>query len=172
MKLAALGLGYAAASGWVGAAKSTLCRWLQREPLEQPELTGRVLELDGLWTRTAAGRVEMKVIRDESGVALATFASWEEAIDQAWDQAWQQGAKTPVHVVSDGDRAIAAGLAMVYGREVPHQSIVPLSSAAGVPAQPGLGRLAYLSRIARAGAAGVGQRGRRAAVGAAGGGLD
>ena len=27
----------------------------------------------------------------------------------------------PVHVVSDGDRAIAAGLQTVYGREVPHQ---------------------------------------------------
>ena len=63
--------------------KSTLCRWLKGEPLGQPELQGRVLELDGLWTRTAAGRVEMKVIRDERGQALATFASWEAAIDQA-----------------------------------------------------------------------------------------
>ncbi len=33
VKLAALGLSYAAASGWVGAVKSTLCRWLKREPL-------------------------------------------------------------------------------------------------------------------------------------------
>ena len=79
MKLAALGLSYAAASGWVGAVKSTLFRWLKREPLGQPRLDGRVLELDGLWTRTAAGRVEMKVIRDEKGVALGTFAGWEEA---------------------------------------------------------------------------------------------
>ena len=54
-------------------------RWLKREPLGQPRLDGRVLELDGLWTRTAAGRVEVKVIRDEKGVALATFAGWEEA---------------------------------------------------------------------------------------------
>ena len=52
---------------------------LKREPLDRPTLTGRVLELDGLWTRTAAGRVEVKVIRDEKGVALATFAGWEEA---------------------------------------------------------------------------------------------
>ena len=117
MRLAALGLSYAAASGWVGAVKSTLCRWLKREPVGRPQLTGRVLEMDGLWTRTAAGRVEMKVIRDEKGVALATFAGWETVIDLAW----QQGATTPVHVVSDGDRAIAAGLQMVYGREVPHQ---------------------------------------------------
>ena len=112
-----MGLSYAAASGWVGAVKSTLCRWLKREPLDQPELRGRVLEMDGLWTRTAAGRVEMKVIRDERGKALATFASWEAAIDQVW----RQGAAAPDHVVSDGDRAIAAGLEMVYGREVPHQ---------------------------------------------------
>ena len=80
------------------------CRWLRREPLGQPRLAGRVLELDGLWTRTAAGRVEMKVIRDEKGVARATFASWEAAIDQAG----QHGATAPVHVVNDGDRAIAA----------------------------------------------------------------
>ena len=110
-------MSYAAASDWVGAAKSTVCRWLKREPLNQPTLAGRVLEMDGLWTRAAAGRVEMKVIRDDKGVALATFAGWERAIDQAW----QNGVTEPVHVVSDGDRAIAAGLALVYGREVPHQ---------------------------------------------------
>ena len=109
MKLAALGLSYAAASGWVGAVKSTLCRWLKREPRGQTELRGQVLELDGLWTRTAAGRVEMKVTRDEKGMALATFAGWEAAIDQAW----QRRAVAPAHVVSDGDQAIAAGLAMV-----------------------------------------------------------
>ena len=117
MKLAALGLSYAAASGWVGAVKSTLCRWLKREPVSQPQLSGRVLEPDGLWTRTAAGRAEVKVIRDEKGVALATFAGWEGAIDQAW----RQGATAPVHVVSDGDQAIEAGLQTVYGQEVPHQ---------------------------------------------------
>ena len=110
-------MSYAAAGGWVGAVKSTLCRWLKREPLGRPELSGRVLELDELWTRTAAGWVEMKVIWDEKGRALGTFAGWEAAIDLAW----QHGATAPVHVVSDGNRAIAAGLAMVYGREVPHQ---------------------------------------------------
>ena len=90
---------------------------LHRERPDQPELRGRVLEPDGLWTRTAAGREEMKAIRDERGIAPATFASWEAAIDQAW----RQGATAPDHVVSDGDRAIAAGLETVYGREVPHQ---------------------------------------------------
>ena len=110
-------MGYAAASGWVGAVKSTLCRWLRREPLGQPELTGQVLELDGLWTRTAAGRVEMKVVRDENGVALGSFAGWGEVIDQAW----QQGATAPAHLVSDGDRAIAEGLQLVYGSQAPHQ---------------------------------------------------
>ena len=37
------------------------------------------------------------------------------------DQAWQQGAVQPAHLVSDGDRAIAAGIQMVYGRQAPHQ---------------------------------------------------
>ena len=60
MKLAALGLSYAAASGRVGAVKSSLCRWLRRTPLQLPQLAGRVLEMDGLWTRTRAGPVEMK----------------------------------------------------------------------------------------------------------------
>ena len=67
------------------------------------------MEMDGLWARTAAGRVEVKVLRDEKGTALATFAGWEAAIDQAW----QQGAAGPEHVVSDGGRGIGAGLAMV-----------------------------------------------------------
>ena len=131
--MAALGLSYAAASGWVGAVKSSLCRWLRRTPpyqvrgrlLQLPQLVGRVLEMDGLWTRTRAGPVEMKVVRDENGVALGSFAGWGEVIDLAW----QQGATAPVHpvsstgqaLVSDGDRAIAAGIAMVYGSKAPHQ---------------------------------------------------
>ena len=117
LKLAALGLSYAAASGWVGAVKSSVCRWLRRTPLQLPQLAGRVLELDGLWTRTRAGRVEMKVVRDENGVALGSFSTWSEVIDQAW----QLGAAAPVHLVSDGDRAIAEGIAMVYGSKAPHQ---------------------------------------------------
>ena len=75
------------------------------------------MELDGLWTRTRAGRVEMKVVRDENGVALGSFAGWGAVIDQAW----QQGAVAPVHLVSDGDRAIAEGIQMVYGSQAPHQ---------------------------------------------------
>ena len=117
MKLAALGLSYAAASGWVGAVKSSLCRWLRRTPLRLPQLRGRVLEMDGMWTRTVAGPRELKVIRDERGVALGSFASWEWVIDQAW----RQGARAPVHLVSDGDQAIAAALALVYGSGAPHQ---------------------------------------------------
>ena len=112
-----MGLSYAAASSWVGAVKSSLCRWLQRTPLQLPQLSGRVLELDGLWTRTRAGRVEMKVVRDENGVALGSFAGWGEVIDQAW----QQGATAPAHLVSDGDRAIAEGIQLVYGSQAPHQ---------------------------------------------------
>ena len=59
----------------------------------------------------------MRVIRDERGVALGSFDSWGEVIDQAWQQAEQ----TPAHRVSDDDRAIAAGIELVYGREMPHQ---------------------------------------------------
>ena len=115
--MAGLGLSYAAASGWVGAVKSSLCRWLRRTPLRLPQLAGRALEMDGLWTRTRAGPVEMKVVRDENGVALGSFASWGAVIDLAW----QQGATTPIHLVSDGDWAIAEGIAMVYGSQAPHQ---------------------------------------------------
>ena len=43
-------------------------------------------------------------------MALVMFAGWEAAIDQAE----RHGAAVPDHVVSDGDRAIVAGLAMVY----------------------------------------------------------
>ena len=70
-----------------------------------------------MWTRTVDGPRELKVIRDERGVALGSFARWEEVIDQAW----QRGATAPVHLVSDGDQAIAAAIALVYGREAPHQ---------------------------------------------------
>ena len=38
VKLAALGLSYAQASRWVGSVKSTLCRWVRREPLEYQRL--------------------------------------------------------------------------------------------------------------------------------------
>ena len=53
----------------------------------------------------------------KTGVALGAFAGWGEVIDQAW----QQGATAPVHLVSDGDRAIAEGIQLVYGSQAPHQ---------------------------------------------------
>ena len=117
MKLAALGLSYRQASECVGSVKSSLCRWVRRKVLGEPELRGRVLELDGIWTRLRTGPVELKVIRDDWGVALGCFGSWAEAIDRAWPA----GATEPLHLVSDGDRAIAQGLQLVYGRTAPHQ---------------------------------------------------
>ena len=48
---------------------------------------------------------------------MGAFGSWAEAIDRAW----QLGAQRPEHLVSDGDGAIAAGIELVYGGEVPHQ---------------------------------------------------
>ena len=108
VKLAPLGLSSQQASGWVGSVKSSLCRWVRRKVLGELELGGRVLELDGIWTRFRSGPVELKD-RDELGVVLGNFGSWEEAIDQAW----QVGATDPQHLVSDGDRAIALGLQVV-----------------------------------------------------------
>ena len=56
---------------------------------------------------------------------MGSFSNWGEVIDCAW----QQGATAPVHpvsstgqaLVSDGDRAIAEGIALVYGSKAPHQ---------------------------------------------------
>ena len=81
---------------------------------------GRILELDGLWTRTRGGRTELKVVRDDTGTALGTFGPWAAVIDRAW----QLGARHPVHLVSDGDGAIASEIDLVYGREAPHQLCV------------------------------------------------
>ena len=117
MRLAALGLSYAQAGRLVGSVKSTLCRWVRRETLREPELCGQVWELDGMWTRTRSGPREMRVIRDEQGTALGSFRPWAEVMDQAWGRAGH----TPAHLVSDDDRAIAAGIELVYGREAPHQ---------------------------------------------------
>ncbi len=95
-----------------------------------PELRGRVLERDGLWTRTRAGATELKVIRDENGVALGAFGNWAGVIDQAW----RQGVVQPAHLMSDGDAAIAAGIRMVY-RPASAPPALPFSPAAGVPAE-------------------------------------
>ncbi len=80
-------------------------------------MRGRRPERDGLWTRTRSGRAEIKVVRDENGVALAAAERWEPGIDLAW----RQGAVGPLHLVSDGDRAIESAIALVYGRPAPHQ---------------------------------------------------
>ncbi len=117
LSLAAQGLSYAQAGQWVGCVKSTLCRWLRRLALTRPRLPGAVWELDGLWTRTRQGAQELKVIRDETGAVLATFGPWAAVLARAE----QSGAAPPRHLVSDGDRAIAAGIQGVYGRAAPHQ---------------------------------------------------
>ena len=76
-----------------------------------------MLELDGLWTRTRAGRRELKVVRDADTVALWSFSPWAEVIDRCW----QLGAQGTRHPVSYGDAAIATGIDSVYGRGAPHQ---------------------------------------------------
>ena len=102
----------------MGCVESTVCKWLRKALLTAPQLPLHgTLELDGLWTRTRRGRVELKVIRSAAaGMVLGSFGSWSEVIDRAW----QLGAQHPAHLVSDGDGAIAAGieLSMVGKRRI------------------------------------------------------
>ena len=111
-------MSYARPGNWVGCV-STVGKWLRKVPLTAPQLPpDGALEMDGLWTRTRSGRTELKVIRNaDAGTALGAFGPWAEVIDLAW----QQGAQHPQHLVSDGDRAIAAGIELVYGGDAPHQ---------------------------------------------------
>ena len=82
LKLAALGLSYAAASGWVGAVKSALCRWLRREPLGQPELTGPVvqppLQRQGIG-RALVADLEARV-RERGGLTIWLGSDDEDAM--------------------------------------------------------------------------------------------
>ena len=57
--------------------------------------------------------MEMKVIRDDLGNVMATFDSWQEAVNTTY----MSGAKSPAHIVSDGDLAIASAIEMTYGNE-------------------------------------------------------
>ena len=86
-----MGLSCAQAGKLFGFAKSTLCEWIRREKLSETRVGGDVLEMDGLWTRTAEGSVEMKVIGDGLGSATATFGSWLEAVSGAY----MRGARSP-----------------------------------------------------------------------------
>ena len=113
MRLAALGVSYESVGSMLGFAKSTLRKWLKREQCKRPKMSSDALELDGVWTRAAGGSVELKVARDERGVAVASAGSWEDAVAAARDL----GASAPRHIVSDGDRAID----IAYGWGTPHQ---------------------------------------------------
>ena len=115
--IASRGISYERVGKMLGFAKSTLCKWLKQERYKLPKLSGEVLELDGIWTRVSGGKVELKVARDERGVAVASAGSWEDAVAAARDL----GADAPRHIVSDGDRAIESAIDMAYGRRAPHQ---------------------------------------------------
>ena len=68
LTLAVQGLSYARAGQWVGCVKSAIGKWPRRTPLTEPQFAADAdagagagplsLELDGLWTRTRAGRTE------------------------------------------------------------------------------------------------------------------
>ena len=117
IELAALGLSYSKVGSLFGFAKSTLCKWLKQEELSKESMTGRVAELDGLWTRTSKGQTELKVIRDNEGNVLVSFDDWEKAISGLYEQ----GLESADHLVSDGDRAIEGAIELVYGSKAPHQ---------------------------------------------------
>ena len=100
MRLAALGVSCECVDDMLGFAKSTLCKYLKQERYKQPKLSGEVLKPDGVWTRIAGGNVELKIARDERGVALASAGSWKDAVAAARDL----GASAPRHIVNKGDR--------------------------------------------------------------------
>lgn len=66
---------------------------------------------------SGGGGRELKALRDETGAVWGTFGSWAAALGLAEES----GAGPPRHLVSAGDRAIAAGIQLVYGRATPHQ---------------------------------------------------
>ena len=63
--------------------------------------------------------MELRVARDERGVALASAGSWEASLTAVRDL----GASAPRHIVSDGDRAIESAISIAYGRGVPHHQL-------------------------------------------------
>ncbi len=112
-----MGLSYAKVGEMYGFAKSTLCKWIKQEKLERPELKGDVAEMDGVWVGVRRGKQELKVFRDDKGGVMASFGSWEDTLTEAY----KRGVRQPAHLVSDGDRAIAEAIGMVYGRCTAHQ---------------------------------------------------
>jgi hypothetical protein len=112
-----LDLSYRKVGQPLGFAKSTLCKWLKQEPAVEGSLRGEVVELDGLWTRTGAGREELKVARDDPGAVFLSFGEWEQVVEGLY----ARGLGEPAHMISDGDPAIAGAIELVYGTQVPHQ---------------------------------------------------
>ena len=112
-----MGLSYAQVGRMFGFAKGTLSKWIGAQRVQERQMGGEVLEMDGLWTRTARGPVEMKVIRDSRGRVMAGFGSWLETMLEAY----RRGARSPAHIVSDGDLAIASAIETTYGVNANHQ---------------------------------------------------
>ena len=90
MRLAALGVSYERVGSMLGFAKSTLCKWLKQEQCKRPKMSGEVLEPDVVWTRVAGGSVELKVARDERGVALVSAGfTPRPSLSAPWRAAFQ-----------------------------------------------------------------------------------
>ena len=48
---------------------------------------------------------------------MASFGKWSDVVDEAYNR----GVQEPIHLVSDGDGAIAEAIQMVYGSKAAHQ---------------------------------------------------
>ena len=57
------------------------------------------------------------MVRDDHGSVMVSFERWSDVVDEAYNQRVQE----PTHLVSDGDRAIAGAIQMVYGSKAAHQ---------------------------------------------------
>ena len=57
------------------------------------------------------------MVRDDHGSVMVSFERWSDVVDEAYNQRVQE----PIHLVSDGDRAIAGAMQIVYGSKTAHQ---------------------------------------------------
>ena len=148
VRLATLELSYAQAGGPVGSVKSTLCRWVGREQLRQPVLSGEVWELDGMWTSTPSNSSEMRVIRDERGTAEVDALPFSQQLGEAGVVGTGLvGAGQPHHSLRlrlpDGVVWTAASMAMSQGGG--SFSLASIQEPSGVP----LGYSENLCRLGR-----------------------
>ena len=117
MRLAAQGIRYERVGKIAWVSQKHAMQVAETGEIHTPQVVGRDIGTRRAWTRVAGGNVELKVARDERGVALASAGSWKDALTAARDM----GASAPRHIVNDGDRAIESAIDMAHGKGDPHQ---------------------------------------------------